>query len=966
MFTNIDILRERRVIMSKSNFKTKFLSLLLVMALVVTMVPINVFAAESDGLETVVSNEVEVVASGDCGENGDNVNWVLDADGVLTISGSGAMEDYTWTNFVPTTPWYEYRSSITKIVVEDGVTTIGSSAFYKLSYVTSVDISDDVLSFKAYAFASCYKIQTIELPSNLQYIANYCFEDCKGLTGISVPESVTKFGDCVFTGCTSLSDVQLPFNMDSLPRGFFSECEALERITLPNSITELFPYCFRECTSLKEISFPSGLTTIGYRSFEGCTSLENIEIPETVTSIGTEIFYNCCELVTVKIPKTIGEIPNGLCYGCTNLAQIEVPDTVTSIGKNAFYNCSSLKEVFLHEGLETIGDYAFYKCNSLENIFIPKTVTSFGKYSFGFYTDIYDEIVVMPNVRLYAFAESSSVAYAENNGIPYSIIDISISTDQCAYTGAEITPAVGITIDERELVQGEDFSVEYENNINIGTATAKVTFINDYANVGKIQKYYRIGHLLSECNIVLDKEEYQYHTSTPQINIKDGDYTLIYGIDYEVYYTLAGETWKNPNASVSRYLWDLGECVIKIVGLNQYIGEKEIVIEVKKFNLANAKLMTHWIHNEDGTSSSTSFDMQNFEYDGTEKKQSGYRVFDNNDTISPNNYEVSYRDNINPGTATMIITGKGDYYTGTLEKEFEILHNHSYKTVLTKATTGSNGTSKQICSTCGDVESTTTIYKISSVTLSTSAYTYYGKTKSPSVVVKDSKGNKLTKGEDYTVSYGSSTRKAIGRYSVKITFKGEYSGSKTLYFTIGPKNPSSVSAKLYGYDDVKVSWKKVSGATGYIVYYKKSTVSSWSSKSTTGTSVKLANLADGVKYDIKVVTYKTKNGYKCYNAGKTTSIYTLKKVTGVKAAKTGSKVKVSWTNISGETGYQISKSTKKSGTSVVATYKTTSGKSKTISATKRKTYYYKVRAYKVVDGKKIYGPWSTPVKYVRK
>ena len=121
-----------------------------------------------------------------------------------------------------------------------------------------------------------------------------------------------------------------------------------------------------------------------------------------------------------------------------------------------------------------------------------------------------------------------------------------------------------------------------------------------------------------------------------------------------------------------------------------------------------------------------------------------------------------------------------------------------------------------------------------------------------------------------------------------------------------------------------------------------------------------------MKYNIKVVTYKTKSGYKCYNAGKATSIYTLKKVTGVTTVKSGTKVKVSWTNISGETGYQISQSTKKSGTNIVATYKTTSGKSKTISATKGKSYYYKVRAYKVVDGKKIYGPWSTAVKFVRK
>ena len=291
---------------------------------------------------------------------------------------------------------------------------------------------------------------------------------------------------------------------------------------------------------------------------------------------------------------------------------------------------------------------------------------------------------------------------------------------------------------------------------------------------------------------------------------------------------------------------------------------------------------------------------------------------------------------------------------------------HNYKTTTTKATLSKNGSIVKKCAVCGKVASKSTIYYAKSFSLSTTAYTYTGGKKTPSVTVKDSKGKKLVNGTDYKLTYSSSTRKSIGRYSVKITFIGNYTGSKTLYFTIGPKNPTSVKATLYGHDDVKVTWSKVSGASGYKVYYKKSTSSTWSSKTTTGTSMKLANLADGVKYDIKVVTYKTIGGYKCYNAGKSTSIYTLKKITGVKAQKSGTKVKISWTNISGETGYQISQSTKKSGTNIVSTYKTTSGKYKTVSATKGKTYYYKVRAYKLVNGKKIYSPWSTVVKYVRK
>ena len=293
-------------------------------------------------------------------------------------------------------------------------------------------------------------------------------------------------------------------------------------------------------------------------------------------------------------------------------------------------------------------------------------------------------------------------------------------------------------------------------------------------------------------------------------------------------------------------------------------------------------------------------------------------------------------------------------------------YQHVYETeILQAATTQKDGTKKYTCKVCGDTK-TEKISAISSMTLSTTTYTYTGGKKTPSVTVKDIKGTKLENGTDYKLTYSSSARTSIGRYSVKVTFMGKYSGSKTLYYTIGPKNPTSVKATLYGHDDVKVTWSKVSGASGYRVYYKKATSSTWSSKTTTGTSMKLANLADGVKYDIKVVTYKIIGGYKCYNAGKSTSIYTLKKITGMKAKKSGSKVKVSWTNIAGETGYQISQSTKKNGTKIVATYRTSSGKYKTVSATKGKTYYYKVRAYKEVNGKKIYSPWSTVVKYVRK
>lgn len=263
------------------------------------------------------------------------------------------------------------------------------------------------------------------------------------------------------------------------------------------------------------------------------------------------------------------------------------------------------------------------------------------------------------------------------------------------------------------------------------------------------------------------------------------------------------------------------------------------------------------------------------------------------------------------------------------------------------------------------------------VILGTTKYIYDGKIKKPTVTVKDSEGKKLTAGTDYEVTYPTG-RKNVGRYGVKVTFIGKYTGKVTKYFTIVPKAVKDLKAIRYQYGNkVRVSWTKSTGATGYRIYRKKLNASSYTYLGATKNAYyENSGLTKNTSYRYKVIPYyKTSTGkthYYSEKAYRTVLINTVKKgsklvqVTKVKAAKSGTKVKVSWKNVGYETGYQISKSTSKTGTNIVATYKTTSGTSKAIIATKNKTYYYKVRAYRVVDGKTIFGAWSSPVKYTRK
>lgn len=230
----------------------------------------------------------------------------------------------------------------------------------------------------------------------------------------------------------------------------------------------------------------------------------------------------------------------------------------------------------------------------------------------------------------------------------------------------------------------------------------------------------------------------------------------------------------------------------------------------------------------------------------------------------------------NQKAATCTTAGyTGDTYCKTCNKKLSTgksiaAKGHSTTTKTQKATASKDGKITTTCTRCGTTTKTVKIAKVSKIKLSKTKYTYNGKKQTPSVTVKDSKGKELKVNTDYKVKLPSS-RKNVGTYEVKITFKGsKYSGSKTLSYTINPKSTklSKVSAKKKGFE---AKWKKQSTQTkGYQIQY--STDSKFKSGNKTVTVNKnsttkktISKLKAKKKYYVRIRTYKTVGKQKYYS-----------------------------------------------------------------------------------------------------
>ena len=265
--------------------KKRLISLLLAFSMMLTFLPAGAVSAFAE----------ENSHTYNCGEN---VTATLspNSDGVgtytLTITGNGPMANYD--GYITSSnnsyaPWYEKIQNITRLIVEDGVTTLGDNILY-YSYS---DSNSDFHSFHP-------NLREVKLPEGLSCIGASAFCDSPELTEVKIPSTVTKIKQSAFSGCTGLTKIELPPQLEEVGYSSFYGCSGLTEITIPSSVKTIRSGAFEECYNLESVTLSEGIREIGTEAFKR-TNLKSLNIPKSVKKLGHDILFNCFHVAYIKI-----------------------------------------------------------------------------------------------------------------------------------------------------------------------------------------------------------------------------------------------------------------------------------------------------------------------------------------------------------------------------------------------------------------------------------------------------------------------------------------------------------------------------------------------------------------------------------------------------------------------------------------------------------------------------------------
>ena len=622
-------------------------------------------------------------------------------------------------------------TGLTSIEIPNSVTSIGGNAFGGCSGLTSITIPNSVTRIGGYAFEKCSGLTSLTIPFSVTLFGTAPFADCSGLTSIVVEEVsgdghaydsrngcnaiIKSAGNTLIAGC---KNTVIPNNVTSIGVDAFYGCTGLTSISIPNSVTSIKDGAFENCTDLTSITIPNSVTSIGGNAFFGTSWYNNK--PVGLVYAG-KVAYKYKGTMPANTSITIEEGTLGISSyafsGCSGLTSITIPNSVTNIGVSAFNSCSGLTSITIPNSVTSIGSFAFQGCSGLTSVTVdintPLTIES-------------STFSNRANATLYVPAGTKAAYQAANYwkdfkeileiGKDMSSSDITInSISAVTYNGSAQTPSVTVKDGSTTLTSGTHYTVSYSNNINAGTATVTVTGIGNYT--GTKSANFTINPK-NASNLTINSiaaQTYSGTAKTPTVTVKDGSTTLTSGTHYTVAYS------NNINA---------GTATVTITGTGNYTGTKNANFTINAKGASNLTIsdiaavtyngsaQTPTVTVKDGTTTLTSGTHYTVDYSNntnagtatvTITGMGNYTGTKNaNFTINPKNasnltissiaaqtysgsaqtptvtvkdgtttltsgthYTVAYSNNTNAGTATVTITGQGNY-TGTKSANFTI------------------------------------------------------------------------------------------------------------------------------------------------------------------------------------------------------------------------------------------------------------------------------------------------------
>ena len=782
-------------------------------------------------------------------------------------------------------------TGIESIVIPDSVVSIGGYTFQNSTNLSSVTLPKTTTTVTDYMFDGCTSLKSVELPSNVKSINQRAFSN-SAIESIVLPDTVESIGFATFAH-SALKNITFGGNEKTIGKQAFEDCDNLAKITIPNSVTSLGTHVFLDSDILTDVTFGTGITEIPQNAFEHCDALKKLVIPYRVTSIGSNAFLNTIAFTDITIPRATTSIAsNAFSY----------PDKLTITGVSGTYAESYANDngiSFVNKEVPATSIELNYSELTLAKGASTVLILSVNPSDFTdavIWKSTDDSVVAVD-------ASGSGKITAKAVGTAKIKVNVGATSKVCNVTVVQPVTSISLNktslsmeaLDTYQLVATPSPSSAYDKTVTWSSSDEDIATVDKNGIVKALKKGSAIitatandgSGISKKCTVTVTNNTYEANSvsdlESPHNYENNCNDKWVYTVENATKLTVVF----NQNTNIEEdfdflYIYNKNNNQIgKFTGTE--LAGKSITIDgdTVKIKIVSDDSGNEWGFKVDSVTpvfphthipvSDPGVPATCTETGLTEGSHCSIcgEVIVAQKVIKAlgHNYVgvVTSPTCTESGFTTYKCAVCGDTYTGDIVPPY-----HKYEiSDISSATLTSNGEIIYMCSECGNTVSET-INHPRTISLSKNTFTYNNKIQKPSAIVKDAYGNTISS-DNYTVSYSGSL-KNVGSYTVTVSFKGNYSGTKKLTYRINPKSTTVSKVTSPKSKQLKVTWKKqATQTTGYEVQYNTDKNFKSGNKTvivnknkTTSTTIK--KLKSKKKYYVRIRTYKAIGKTKYYSS----------------------------------------------------------------------------------------------------